>query len=52
MTAAYYPPIYDKNGVNTNPDANTTTSKINCLSCGKMWVCRTRLGNSTYENSN
>ena len=48
-TLVAYIPIYDKNGVNTNPDANTTTSKINCLSCGKMWVCRTRLGNSTYE---
>ena len=45
----YFQPIYDKNGVNTNPDANTTTSKLNCLSCGKMWVGRTRLGNSTYE---
>lgn len=48
-TLTYYPPIYDKNGVNTNPDRNTTTSTLNCLTCGKMWVGRTRLGNSTYE---
>lgn len=27
-TCVYYPPIYDKNGVNINPDRNTTTLKI------------------------
>ena len=48
-TCMYFQPIYDKNGVNINPDRNTTTSELNCLSCGKMWVGRTRLGNSTYE---
>jgi hypothetical protein len=45
----YFQPIYDKNGVNINPDGNTTTFKVNCLSCGKLWVGKTRLGETTYE---
>ena len=48
-TCMYFQPIYDKNGVNTNPDANTTIFKVNCLSCGKMWVGRTRLTKTTYD---
>ena len=49
MTAAYYPPIYDKNGVNTNPDGNISTSTFECLTCGKRWKCKTQLGERTYE---
>jgi hypothetical protein len=48
-TCMYFQSIYDKNGVNINPDANTTTFKVNCLSCGKMWVGKTRLDETTYE---
>ena len=48
-TCAYYPPTYDKNGVNINPDRNTTTFEVSCGSCGRMWVGRTRLGETTYE---
>jgi len=48
-TLVAYIPIYDKNGVNINPDANTTTFKVNCLTCGKMWVGKTRLDETTYE---
>lgn len=33
-TAVYYPPIY-KNGVNINPDRNTTTTHCTCMNCGK-----------------
>lgn len=33
-TAKYYPPIY-KDGVNINPDRNTTTTECECLNCGK-----------------
>ena len=33
-TCLYCPPIY-KNGVNINPDINTTTTHCHCLSCGK-----------------
>jgi hypothetical protein len=31
-TAVYYPPIY-KDGVNVNPDRNTTKTKCTCLEC-------------------
>jgi hypothetical protein len=48
-TCMYFQPIYDKNGVNINPDANTTTFEVNCLSCGKMWVGKSRLDETTYE---
>ena len=48
-TCMYFQPIYDKNGVNTNPDANTTTFKVNCLSCGNLWVGKTCMGETTYE---
>lgn len=48
-TCMLFQPIYDKNGVNINPDANTTTFKVNCLSCGKWWTGKTRLGKTTYE---
>ena len=48
-TLAYYQPIYDKNGLNTNPDRNTTTFEVSCGSCGRMWVGKTRLGETTYE---
>jgi hypothetical protein len=33
-TAVYYPPIY-KDGVNINPDRNTTTTHCTCLNCNK-----------------
>jgi len=34
-TLVYYSPIY-KNGVNVNPDRNTTTRHITCLNCGEI----------------
>ncbi len=33
-TAVYYPPIY-KDGVNINPDRNTTSVNCTCMNCGK-----------------
>jgi DNA-directed RNA polymerase subunit RPC12/RpoP len=33
-TCVYYPPIW-KDGVNINPDGNTTTTYYKCLECGK-----------------
>lgn len=36
-TAVYYPPIY-KNGVNINPDRNTTTTHCTCMNCGKNFT--------------
>lgn len=37
ITCAYYQPIYDENGNNTNPDRNTTTSSWECLECKKAY---------------
>lgn len=34
VTAVYYPPIY-KNGVNINPNKNTSTTHCTCMNCGK-----------------
>lgn len=36
-TAVYYPPIY-KDGININPDKNTTTTTYHCLACNKDWT--------------
>ena len=33
-TCVYYPPIY-KDGININPDRNTSTTNCHCLNCGK-----------------
>lgn len=33
-TAVYYPPVW-KNGVNINPDRNTTAIHCTCINCGK-----------------
>lgn len=51
-TAAYYPAIYDKNGVNVNPDGNMTTSEVTCSVCGKSWVSNTRYGKTEYKEIN
>jgi hypothetical protein len=50
-TLVAYIPIYDRNGNNTNPDRNTTTFKVNCLTCGKMWVGKSCLDETTYEDT-
>lgn len=34
VTAVHYPPIY-KDGVNINPDRNTSTTYCTCMNCGK-----------------
>ena len=36
-TSAYFPPVYDAQGRNTNPDMNKTFVRRRCLSCGKAW---------------
>lgn len=38
VTMAYYPPVYNAQGVNINPDMNITTTPQRCLSCGKKWT--------------
>lgn len=50
-TAVYYPPIYDANGVNTNPDMNQTVSILTCT-CGNKWKCVSQGGNITMDKIN
>ena len=38
-TAVYYPPIW-KDGVNTNPDMNTTTTEAHCCECHYDFVIK------------
>ena len=39
MTALYFPPVYDENGVNINPDRNTQTSSWHCEACDNAyWI--------------
>ena len=48
-TLVAYIPIYDKNGVNINPDRNIKTFEVSCGSCGKMWKGKIYLNELTYE---
>ena len=50
-TMMYYPPVYDKNGFNINPDMNTTFTPIECGVCNRKWNASTRCGQTTYEES-
>lgn len=47
-TSAYYPPVYDKQGNNTNPDMNITTHHRRCLSCGRTWTESVQNGKTTF----
>lgn len=47
-TAAYYPPVFDKDGNNINPDLNTTSGKVSCSTCDKLWSYSTQLGKTTF----
>lgn len=48
-TAMYFPPIYDKDGNNVNPDGNITSGKVTCTTCNKTWITSTQFGETTYE---
>jgi len=38
-TAVYYPPVL-KNGININPDMNSTTTECQCMNCGERFSYR------------
>lgn len=38
VTAMYFPPRYDENGININPDRNSMTTQYTCLECNKSYV--------------
>jgi len=48
-TLAYYPPMYNKDGVNINPDRNITYFSVSCKTCGKQWSGQSQLGETIYE---
>lgn len=50
-TSVHYPPIYDKNGNNTNPDGNVTTWYISCETCNKHWNATQQYGETTVTLS-
>jgi len=51
-TLVGYIPIYDKNGVNINPDGNITTRYIHCSTCKKNWTAKTQYDKTTYDQTN
>ena len=36
-TSVYFPPIYDENGNNINPDRNQTSTRYQCLECENFY---------------
>jgi len=42
-TDMYYPPRYDRHGVNQNPDRNVVSHKEHCITCERSWTV-TRCG--------
>jgi hypothetical protein len=48
-TAMYFPPVYDKNGENLNPDGNITSQSVMCNTCKKKWTASTQFGETTYN---
>lgn len=48
-TAMYYHPIYDKNGVNVNPDMNISSREVSCLVCHRSWYETSRNGETTFK---
>jgi hypothetical protein len=49
QTLCYYPPVYDKNGVNTNPDRNSQDGGVSCRTCGKLWRIHKLACDSEWE---
>lgn len=48
-TAMYFPPVYDKNGDNINPDGNITSGAIVCNTCKKQWHYSTQFDKTTFK---
>lgn len=48
-TYVAYIPVYDKNGVNTNPDMNTIKGSITCIVCNRSFGYTTQAGITTWE---
>jgi hypothetical protein len=48
-TCMYFPPVYDKNGNNVNPDGNITSGEVRCSTCLKTWYYSTQYDITTYK---
>ena len=49
-TGMYYPPIYNKHGVNINPDRNTTAAtKVDCTQCNRSWNAITYFADGKHQ---
>ncbi len=47
-TAAYYAPVYDVEGRNTNPDRNITKTFFRCEACNQIYQTATDLDGCRY----
>jgi len=48
-TLLAYIPIYNEEGINTNPDKNITTSKFNCHTCNREYIVCSQGSKSWYK---
>lgn len=48
-TAVYYPPTYNKQGVNINKDNNKTIGNLKCWTCNKEWRYELQNGEIKFE---
>ena len=48
-TSMYYPPVYDKQGNNLNPDGNITSGEMTCTTCNKKWKYSKQYGETNFE---
>ena len=48
-TAMHCTPVFDKHGINLNPDRNVTSSSVKCSTCGKEWTSSTQFGKTTFK---
>jgi len=47
-TAMYFPPTYDEQGNNTNPDKNICTEHWLCLECDKQYATKGNIDGYKY----
>ena len=48
-TLVAYLPRYDKEGVNSNPDGNATTTELTCEICSKRFLVKEKFGKIDAE---
>lgn len=48
-TSLFYIPVFDKDGVNINPDGNVISGSAKCLTCDQEWDFSTQYGNTIWK---